>query len=87
MSIHYIVISLNIYIDAKDVVDDMTERWVQCSLCQKWRCVGDQLQVRMDVPWQCRYNLFNPAYNQCAAVQEPMPDEDTTTGDATLPDE
>ena len=51
-----------------------TERWVQCSLCTKWRVVPDTLRVDASTtPWRCAYNVFSTVYNKCSAPQEPMP--------------
>ena len=50
------------------------DTWVQCSLCQKWRRVDDNVAIPTDRPWKCRFNLFDPAHNRCDHVQESMPD-------------
>jgi len=53
-----------------------TERWVQCTLCNKWRVVPLTLRVdETTTPWRCAYNVFSSTHNQCAAPQEPMPGE------------
>ena len=50
------------------------DRWVQCTLCSKWRCVSDSLRVdETTTPWRCAYNVFSATYNVCSAPQEEMP--------------
>ena len=56
-----------------------TEQWVQCSRCNKWRCVADDL--KLPSPWLCKYNVFDPKHNQCSHAQEPMPNEDNVSSD------
>jgi hypothetical protein len=56
--------------------DNDTERWVQCALCTKWRCVPDTLLVDPNVRWVCRYNVFSATFNRCDAPQEPMGEDE-----------
>ena len=51
-----------------------TERWVQCSKCQKWRCVPDCMKIHMNQDWECKYNVFSSTHNNCNAEQEKMDD-------------
>lgn len=55
------------------------EQWVQCSRCNKWRCVPDDLSL--PAPWLCKYNVFDPQHNDCAHEQEPMPSDDDDVED------
>lgn len=61
-------------------VASSTERWVQCTRCEKWRCVADVL--RIDPGWHCRLNVLSPTHATCAAPQAPMPpDPASPSGD------
>ena len=50
------------------------EKWVQCSQCDKWRCVPDDLSL--PTPWLCKYNVFDNQHNKCSHEQETMPIEE-----------
>ena len=52
------------------------ETWVQCCSCQKWRVVSDTLKVNPNVPWYCKYNLFDPKHQKCTDEQENMPTDE-----------
>jgi hypothetical protein len=68
-------------------MDDETERWVQCALCTKWRCVPDTLLVDPNTRWICRYNVFSATYNRCDAPQETMQEETPPDSDAAAADD
>ena len=52
------------------------DTWVQCSRCEKWRRVDPSVSIPTNVAWLCRYNLFDPAHNQCSHAQESFPEEE-----------
>ena len=50
-----------------------TEQWIQCHQCQKWRVVSENVKINVNIPWVCKYNVFDPQHNTCHAPQEELP--------------